>query len=323
MGTLLGHVLPGSFFLFFGLWRLIQISFRLHLVGLIALRRRLRRGRIGTYSPPVGYFASATYPCCLRPCAGFPLEGAAKILVTGIGMGGELFASTDYGRAGKVVFMGDIQHVTMYALFCVSGIVDVLSWKRIRICPPGMDFLALANAFAGEWILFSRHLHGRTDLDVALHTLLLYVVAATVLAVVAEYRWNETVMTSLVTAYLLMLQGTWFVQAGVVLYARFAWTAWLRYGLEESDAVVMATVLFAWHAAGNFVLGLVMLVLFGHVMRFSCGGGGGGVGGGDQWIEKLWAAHVMSSSVSVTMTSPADERHDGIDKTSDEEEESV
>lgn len=236
----------------------------------------------------VTFFTSASYPCCLEWCARFPVEGITKILVTSIGMGGELWASTDYGKAGKIKWMGDIQHVTMYSLFCLSGIVDVLSWKRLRFCPPGVDFLALANAFVGEWVLFSHHLHGRTNLDIILHTLLLYVIAATVLTIILEYKFNTNLLASLATTYLLFVQGTWFIQVGLILYIPMRWTAWLMHELKnESDQVVMATTIFAWHLGGDFIFLALLFVLTRYLCQFICRP--------TRW-EKLWDAQRMSSS---------------------------
>ena len=283
MGTFLGHALPGSFFILFAFWRLFQICNRLRLVSMINIRRRV----IKDSDKDVTFFTSASYPCCLEWCAQFPLEGITKILVTSIGMGGELWASTEYGRAGKIVWMGDIQHVTMYSLFCLSGIADVLSWKRLRFCPPGVDFLALANAFVGEWILFSHHLHGRAVLDIVLHTLLLYVVAGTVLTIILEYKFDRSLVASLATTYLLFVQGIWFFQVGFILYIPMRWTAWLLYELNESDQVTMATTIFAWHLGGSFVLIALLFVFTRYLCQFMCQP--------TNW-EKLWDVQLMSSS---------------------------
>jgi len=182
MGTLLGHALPGSFFLLFSIWRIIQIPRRLQLLQHCHDRAETKRkssksttspvedNNLETHYPymfqqttlatepplpdrrPIMFFTSATYPCCLGMCARWPLEGIAKIVASAVGMAGELWASTDYGRAGRVTSIGDIQHVTMYSFFLISGILDVLRWKGVAWIVPGLDFIALSQAFFGQFL---------------------------------------------------------------------------------------------------------------------------------------------------------------------------
>ena len=254
MGTLIGHVLPGSFFLLFAIWRMIQIVRRLQIINHLKRKNRL------ACADDFAYVTSATYPCCIGRMARWPVEGLLKVTVTGIGMAGELWASTDYGKAGKITVMGDVQHVTMYSLFCISGLVDLLRWKQVAACPPGMDFIALANAFVGELLLFSHHLYNRVELDVLVHTLLLYVIAANILSVIAEYANDESVIASLSTTYFLFVQGTWFVQVGIILYEPSAVEMQGFVRLSHSDQYSVAVMLFTWHLIGSFVLLLVFYV---------------------------------------------------------------
>ena len=262
MGTLLGHALPGSFFLLFAVWRLVQIVRRLQL-----LANRCRKST-GSLSRPT-FYTSATYPCCFGWCARWPMEGAAKVLVTTIGMAGELWASTDYGRAGRIIWWGDIQHVTMYLLFCVSGVVDILRWKRFAFVPPGTDFLALCLAFVGEYVIFSHHMHGRIEFDVLVHTLLLYVIGATVVTILLELRYGDSVLAALATTYFIFVQGTWFIQVGLMLYPPSP-AFHLNDRPNEEDNMMIATMVFAWHLVGAFVMLLGCYVVLGRIFDHVC-----------------------------------------------------
>ena len=77
----------------------------------------------------------------------------------------EIFASTDYGRGPGIVYIDDLQHVTMYLFFFLTGIVELLQWRG-TIDVPQLEYLFGAASFAMEWLLFYHHLHDRSDIDV-------------------------------------------------------------------------------------------------------------------------------------------------------------
>jgi Family of unknown function (DUF716) len=119
-------------------------------------------------------------------------------------------------------------------MFFLSGVVDLAVWccpvrqsvavadfrppcvRHVRLCsltaPPRVDFLALSLGFIGEMLMFSQHTHGKTEFDKLLHYLLLYVLASTVMSVLAEGVYRLSLANALTTTYLLFVQGTWFIQ---------------------------------------------------------------------------------------------------------------
>jgi len=86
--------------------------------------------------------------------------------------------------------------------------LNVLS--RFCLLLPHFNVFFLQLTFPRLWFRF--HLHGRTQLDVLIHTLLLYVVYANVLVIVLEIRYRHSVIVALARAYTVLLQGTWFWQ---------------------------------------------------------------------------------------------------------------
>ena len=213
------------------------------------------------------FYNSVTYPCPMHGrCVRWPLEGAVKVVGTIVGMVAELFASTNYGSAGKVVYMGDLQHVTMYAFFCLSGIVDIVSsYDKV---PKGLDYLASALAFAAEGILFKFHLHGRDLLDVTLHTLLVYVIGACVVTTLLEMQWRQSVMAALVRAFFVFLQGTWFIQVGFILYNPIHGAK--HWDQKSHDSQVIAAMVFAWHLLGVFLAMAGIAILSRLVYKTRC-----------------------------------------------------
>jgi hypothetical protein len=80
------------------------------------------------------------------------------------------------------------------------------------VAPPGVDFLALSLAFVVEGLLFSQHTHGKADLEILLHQLLVGVVIFTAVSVLVEMVYSRNVGVALLTTFLIFVQGSWFLQ---------------------------------------------------------------------------------------------------------------
>ncbi|ELU07918.1 hypothetical protein CAPTEDRAFT_37161, partial [Capitella teleta] len=241
MGTFVGHALPGAFFALFSLWWLSQIPRRF----VFCSRRNL------------AFRNTATYPVKGSGCCGkCPIEGVIKMSVTLIGMMAELYAATGYGDNSSGIVWGDIQHLTMYLFFFLSGLIDVLTQRRCLAVPPGSDYALASLAFGAEWLLFSEHLRGRPPLDVHLHSILLYVIAACVMVTLLEYKHPHCLLLGLLRCACVLLQGTWFFQVGFVLYPP---TPHLHHWDEDDhENMMLATVIFIWHLGACVVFVVIM-----------------------------------------------------------------
>lgn len=240
MGTLQGHLLPGSLFIAAALWWTVQITKR----AWICHRKSLV------------FYSSSTYSGLWGRCLIWPVEGLLKLAVTSVGIILELLASTDFGRAGKVIYYGDLQHVTMYLFFFLNGAIDVMTYRRCACVPKGADDISLSLAFAVELLLFNYHLHGRSDVDVRLHVLMLYAVAGCVITTLLAFRWRHSLLAAYARAYSLLLQGTWFVHVGVMLYP--PWPSLSSEDADKEELLMLSTMMFAWHAAADAVVMFVV-----------------------------------------------------------------
>lgn len=236
MGSFPGHALPGSFFLIFSTWWTIQIT----------------RRYVACKVKGVPFYNTITYPCFCG-CITFPVEGVVKLVVTSIGMVAEGISSARpliSGRAGRMgdyhgIWIGDIQHVTMYSMFFISGVYDILANRKCTLVPRGMDYLSMALAFAAEGLLFLFHTDGKPPLEVTLHILLLYAIACSCLSCIVEYKLQGSVFAGYCRAFFVFLQGTWFWQAGFILYPPFPWLS--HWDSNNHDNLMLATAVFTWH----------------------------------------------------------------------------
>jgi len=133
----------------------------------------------------------------------------------------------------------------------LSGLVDILVHHGAPL-PQDIEYLIGCLAFIVEAVLFKFHLHGRTEMDVLVHTLLLYVIYVNIVVVVLEMRYRHSVGVALARAYSVLLQGTWFWQAGFLLYNPLPGAVPWRD--DDHEQMMVVTMMFTWHMAAVFVV---------------------------------------------------------------------
>ena len=263
MGSLGGHVLPGVFFLVYGLWW-IFISIWLYLTTSLKLNSR----ETGKYSD--ANIKSKSY--IPQPfCAKVPIESILKTILPLMGIICEVFIKDREGHIvtykfslyksdGSFAELVVLQHVTMYSCFALSGIIDLVS-----LCiqyPKHTSQLFTSLALLAEALLFYFHLGGHDTIDQRLHQLLVIaiVIGAVSAALRMLYATNLFVNCTLALSY--VLQGTWFIQIGVVLYGGS--NLWEPHNDEGEHRIVMFIIAcFIWHV---MIIGTGMFIFYTFMM---------------------------------------------------------
>lgn len=238
MVTFLGYAVPGSLFILFGLWCVFQ-SFR----RFFNCRQRNTR-----------FTSSVVFPCdCLcGRLKDLPVEGGLKILAVLIGIAGELGTAVNKPH---VVLLNNSQHASVFFFFGISGVVDILVHYHAPL-PPDIDYATVVLAFMVEALLFYFNLHDRTELDMMLHTLLVYTVLANAAAVAMEMKYRNSLLGPLARAYVLLIQGTWFWHIGFIMNNPFPGVvSWKEDGNAE---LVVASLFYVWHCAVDFIIILMI-----------------------------------------------------------------
>ena len=241
--TFSGHALPGSFFILFGLWSTVNQFRSYHWC-------RTTRGR--------PYQNSATFKgfCLCGRLSSFEIEGFLKIVVTTIGLVTEIIL-----LPGGPMRINIYQHITMYSSFGLNGVIDVL--QHHQLTPKYFSYISAALALMVEGLIFKFHIHGRTELDAGLHTLIVYASFLSVVAFLVELQRPHSLLAGLARSYFILLQGTWFWQVGYILYASSE--PWIQ---DNHDDIMLAKLTFTWHMGAIFVL---QLVIGGFIGRYySC-----------------------------------------------------
>ncbi len=178
MGTLMGHILPGTFFAIFAIWWGFCI----------AIKHFHSRHSTNKSRRPNLYHSSITFSCLCCPSSlqQMPVESFIKIICVSIGMLGEIVTglSHPYDQTLKRHVWHFIevnaQHVTMFFSFGLAALSEILVYSKYNL-PKGIEYLANIFAFGVEGFLFHFHLHGRDDIEIHVHTLLVYNIASVLL----------------------------------------------------------------------------------------------------------------------------------------------
>ncbi|XP_055331975.1 transmembrane protein 45B-like [Paramacrobiotus metropolitanus] len=264
MGSFVGHVIPGGFFVIWAIWSACYIFHR-YFTGLARNKNAV-------------FTSSTRFTGIILKC--LPLDAALKLLLPVIGIFGEAFGSHGIGP-------NNIQHMTMYTAFAVHAVSELLQSYRRSALPVTLPtaYLTLILAYTAEALLFMFHVHGRSMLDMQVHTLLVYAIWLCVVATIAEVAWPNSLLLPVTRAYGTLLQGVWFMVVAFILYnpqpGAVPWKG------DDHGKMMLVTNIFIWVALGCFVLLSVICYLVKGVAgrvgsgRLRSAGIGNGSGAGD------------------------------------------
>ncbi|XP_078513960.1 transmembrane protein 45A-like [Lissotriton helveticus] len=238
MASFIGHALPGSFFLLWGLWWSVKY--------------------------PLNYICRKNKKACyLGSKAGFQrlelIEGITKATFALIGMlsgqfvpGGPHLKLYNHEEHHWNHIM-NWHHCTMYLFYGLSGLVDI-AVHTTNAVPVAFDRMMLSIAGFIEGFIFYYHVHGRAMLDVHVHVLLLIAVFAGALCLFLEVFFRGNIVLELLRSSFWILQGSWFWQIGFVLFPPGGGPEWDQ---MDHNNVMFVTMCFCWHYAfALFILAL-------------------------------------------------------------------
>ncbi|CAF1152067.1 unnamed protein product [Rotaria sordida] len=249
MGSLPGHVVPGTIFLILGLWWMYSAWLRYFIC------RQRRRP----------YYLTVSFPChCCGPrVARLPIESFFVLFGATLGILIELIAGFNRvvdPKTGSVSFnegANNLQHFAMYFMFFIVGLISLLAHYNFPL-PKNFDGVAGCLAFTAEGLLFYFHGHAREEVEVLLHVFLVLTIFATVICAVFEIIQKEKqVQTTLMRAYFTVMQGAWFYAIGFILYSPFH----EHYEQSKDPDAHRTTMLIAYYFALNMAITFFTLLM--------------------------------------------------------------
>jgi len=253
MGSFGGHILPGSFFIVFGVWWTTQIS-----------KIRLERGRNRERSGQRRLEKYRTFfPCTLYGYS-LPLEPFIKILSTSIGICIEFNSSF---KAEKNV-APDNQHIIMYLMFLINSLCEVFTYYKVLV-PKGTDYFTGSLAFLIEAMLFLFHIEHQDKFEQTIHLLLIFVISLCCLTSTIEAWMPDKLSFKYIRAFFTILQGTWFWQIAFFIYNPIPGYPMVWHAASPHAQNMWVSVIFSWHCIAILTLQL-LIICFSWFVKHGC-----------------------------------------------------
>ena len=304
MGSFSGHVLPGSFFILYGVaW--IILAMMTHLKSKAGSSQASKRNKrdhsmvngisFFDHKRDIGLSRKSWLPLPCSPLSRVPLEPIIKVVLPLIGILIEAFLNIIKDHQGKPHItgsvyhvyqsdgylndLGKLQHITMYAAFVLSGIVDILT-IFVKF-PHQTSALFLTLAFLTEGILFYFHTDGRDAINIQIHFILTLVIGVCVLFAFLRTMYATNLLINLGLGFSIFLQGTWFIQTahflfppggkGVILNEMNRHHEGNDDGYDHHAAVMFIACSLTWHIMIIMIGMLFVWVILLLLMRNSAG----------------------------------------------------
>ena len=234
MGSFMGHIIPGSFFISFALWWTFSIFKRYFQSVLHPSGKK--------------YESTATFS---SSNSRIPTEPLLKCLASVIGIIGEAVTGFDSNWNYDNI-MNNLQHMLMFFFYFMNSISDFAVFYKIKHVPPKIDYIFALMAIFNEGFLFANHLHGRSILDVKLHTCLVVSIVACLISIIIEFVIDKSdVRPAIFRCICHLWQGTWFYHIAFVLYPPPGFHAW---DLDNHANAMVTVTFFMVHLAFNVLL---------------------------------------------------------------------
>lgn len=260
MGSFWGHLDEGLFFMLLAVWWIFH-----------GCRDYIEAEWKGTeVKPRISY----TVRCKKE----VPLEAIFKMTFTLMGFmaewldGGSNFLDEN-GNFTKLVYA---QHMTIYGIFFLHSLIDLLTWLGVPMVPGAAHFSA-ALSFIWYGVAFHYHaqMHGREAMDSVVHVLPISAMLVAGMAVLVESQWRSGIWTLLLRSFCLLTLGTWFSHVGFMLFQPWTFSGKYTSGWDETDMrnVQYARASFGLHLLLNTLFIIVCYTLTYVVMLLRHGKG--------------------------------------------------
>ncbi|XP_006884225.1 PREDICTED: transmembrane epididymal protein 1-like [Elephantulus edwardii] len=244
MGTLPGHVMIGIFFLTYSLYRSVLLSLAL-----------LRGEKLLRFPQPPREKQDQKWWQVV------PLEGLMKVVCTVIPTLAEFYYPLGVNRLKMIdwedpqrsfMFKDCWQHVTMYAFFMISGVVDIVSrsWQMTKL-----KQAAEALSFYTLMLLMATHLENKSTLEIRVHLLLMLPAFLMALVLTVEIWVPDQPSLWVLRTWLQLIFSNWLLQIAVVIYAPPTGHPWQS---DNPEDMAFLPIFFCWHLAlGAGVLAII------------------------------------------------------------------
>ncbi|XP_008072624.1 transmembrane epididymal protein 1 [Carlito syrichta] len=150
--------------------------------------------------------------------------------------------------APKFMHPKEWQHLTMFILLILNGCVEFLSRNVLPQRCVVLEKGTLVLIYYELLLLFVSHVKYSEGIELQVHSLLILVVFLLMLVLVAELWAPDTCHIWLIETFLLLMMGSWLMQAGFTLYRPLSGYPWKD---DDTSDIMFVTTFFCWHVLAN------------------------------------------------------------------------
>lgn len=204
MGSFIGHVIPGTLFLVVGMWHAW--------CSIVRYIWSPESFRVSVWNPVPGFNGKLKYlelyviaiGGFIDLCIEFLIATRLKIVVDG---------------ALNTSYMNNFEHSGMLLMFCIFGIIALISEKaRFLPLPEGSLCVIASLAFTAEYLLFKFHSTNHKGLEGYYHFILVLLIGVCILSSIAGALMPASFPVDICCGVAIVLQGLWFYQTAFTLY---------------------------------------------------------------------------------------------------------
>ncbi|BFZ18825.1 hypothetical protein BsWGS_21864 [Bradybaena similaris] len=259
MGSFWGHIDEGLFFILIAVWWMLH-----------AFREYILAETKGTVMRPNIHYDTTV---CGKP---LPIEVVLKILFPFVGFLGEVIEAefTFHDDKGDFINLTNQQHMTIYGIFVIHGVTDLMAWCRVPMFP-GFNYVTGFLAFIWYGVAFYYHasMHGKEPVETVVHVLPISLLVMIATAILLEIIWREGVWTMMVRSYGVLTLGTWFSHVAFILYVSDRFPGTEPSDLDRMDPVNVTYVkaMFGLHLLANLVFSFALYTVVYLVLKIRLG----------------------------------------------------
>lgn len=152
-----------------------------------------------------------------------PLELILKITFPLIGLLAEVFSDGHVfmvvHKDGHIGRIGNLHHISIFALFVMHGISDLLEYAKLPVVK-GIKYFTFIMAFLWYGVAFFLHsfLFIDSPVEVAIHRLPILLMLGAGIACLFEYAFRDKVLPQVIRTFFVFCLGVWVIFSSFVLF---------------------------------------------------------------------------------------------------------